>query len=111
MAMKASSKFIFTKIGRPRHARTLNRAAKSIRQDPTDLIALGGLYAIYLKSQPKDTATKTNAVALLDRAAKMDFASPRLWQTLAENYNQFDQPKKAAAILLKASLPMHPNRR
>jgi tetratricopeptide (TPR) repeat protein len=81
--------------------RTLNRAAKAIRPDPPTLVALGGLYAIYLKAQPKDAATKTNAVALLDRVAKMDFSSTRLWQTLADTYNQVDQPKKAAAIYLK----------
>jgi len=78
--------------------RTLNRAAKSIRPDPPALVALGGLYAVYLKTQPKDAATKTNATALLDRAAKMNFSSPRLWQSLADTYSQIDQPKKAAAI-------------
>ena len=78
--------------------RTLNRAAKSIRPDPPALVALGGLYAVYLKTQPKDAATKTNAIALLDRVAKMNFSSPRLWQSLADTYSQIDQLKKAAAI-------------
>ncbi len=78
--------------------RTLNRAAKSIRPDPPALVALGGLYAVYLKTQPKDAATKTNTIALLDRVAKMNFSSPRLWQSLADTYSQIDQPQKAAAI-------------
>jgi tetratricopeptide (TPR) repeat protein len=81
--------------------RTLNRAAKSIRPDPPALLALGGLYAVYLKTQPKDAATKTNAVSLLDRAAKMNFSSPFLWQSLADTYSLVDQPKKAAAIYVK----------
>ena len=78
--------------------RTLNRAAKSIRPDPPALVALGGLYAVYLKAQPKDAATKTNTIAFLDRVAKMNFSAPRLWQSLADTYGQIDQPKKAAAI-------------
>ena len=41
-------------------ARTLNRAAKSIRPDPPALVALGGLYMIYLKAQPKDDAAKAH---------------------------------------------------
>jgi len=81
--------------------RTLNRAAKLIRPDPPALVALGGLYVIYLKAQPKDAATKAVAIAFLDRVAKMNFSSPRLWQTLADTYNEVDQPKKAAAIYLK----------
>jgi tetratricopeptide (TPR) repeat protein len=81
--------------------RTLNRAAKSIRADPPSLLALAGLYTLYLKAEPKDAATKTNAIALLNRVAKMDFSSARLWQTLADAYDQLDQPKKAAAIYLK----------
>jgi tetratricopeptide (TPR) repeat protein len=82
-------------------ARALNRAAKSIRPDPSSLVSLGGLYAIYLKAQPKDAGMKTNAVALLDRVAKMNFASPRLWESLAGSYTQLDQPQKAAAIYVK----------
>jgi tetratricopeptide (TPR) repeat protein len=78
--------------------RALNRAAKSIRPDPPVLVALGGLYAVYLRTQPKDAATRTNAVALLDRVAQMNFSSPRLWQGLADTYSQIDEPKKAAAI-------------
>ncbi len=81
--------------------RTLNRAAKSIRPEPPALIALAGLYAVYLKAQPKDAGAKTNAVALLDRVAKMQFSAPHLWQGLADSYSKLDQPKKAAAIYLK----------
>ena len=62
--------------------RLLNRAGKEIRPDPPSLLALGGLYAAYVKLQPKDTAAKTNAVALLDRVAKMKFSAPRLWQSI-----------------------------
>jgi tetratricopeptide (TPR) repeat protein len=78
--------------------RLLNRAGKEIRPDPPSLLALGGLYAAYVKLQPKDTAAKTNAVALLDRVAKMKFSAPRLWQSLADTYSQVDQPQKSAAI-------------
>ena len=78
--------------------RLLNRAAKSIRPDPPSLLALGGLYAAYLKIQPKDVVTKTNALVLLDRVAKMKFSAPTLWQSLADAYSQIDQPQKAAAI-------------
>jgi tetratricopeptide (TPR) repeat protein len=82
--------------GRALH--TLNQAAKSIRPDPPALVALGGLYAIYLKTQPKDAATKTNVMALLDRAAQMNFSSPLLWQGLADAYSRIGEPHKAAAI-------------
>jgi len=80
---------------------TLNRAAKSLRPDPPALVGLAGLYAIYIKAQPKDAATKASAVALLDRVAKMNFSSSHLWQTVADTYTQVNQPKKAAAIYLK----------
>ena len=63
-AMNAKSKFSFTTTNWAEALRTLNRAAaKSIRPDPPALVALGGLYAAYLKTQPKDAATKTNAVS------------------------------------------------
>jgi len=81
--------------------RTLNRAVKSVKPEPASLIALGGLYGTYLKAQPKDAAARTNAVALLDRVAKMNFTSARLWQSVADIYAQVDQPKKAADIYLK----------
>ena len=58
MAMNASLKFFFHNNQMDEAARTLNRAAKSIRPDPPALVALGGLYAVYLKAQPKDAATK-----------------------------------------------------
>jgi tetratricopeptide (TPR) repeat protein len=78
--------------------RTLNLAAKSIRPDPSALVSLGGLYSAYLKAQPKDAATKTNLLALLDRVAGKQFSSPLLWQSLADTYSRIDQPMKAAAI-------------
>jgi tetratricopeptide (TPR) repeat protein len=90
---------VFFHKNQPRKAlRTLNRAAKSIRPDPPSLVALGGLYSAYLKAQPKDAVTRTNVIALLDRVAGMNFASPHLWQGLADTYCQIDQPRKAAAI-------------
>ncbi|HZM03056.1 MAG TPA: tetratricopeptide repeat protein [Candidatus Saccharimonadales bacterium] len=82
-------------------SRVLNRAAKSIRPDPPGLVALAGLYSIYLKAQPKDLDAKARAVALLDRVAKMNFAAPQLWQRVADSYSHLDEPKKAADIYLK----------
>lgn len=82
-------------------ARALNRAAKSLRPDPQSLVALGGLYAIYLKMAPRDTVTKTNAIVFLDRVAKMKLPSSRLWQTLADTYSQIGELQKAAAIYLR----------
>lgn len=82
-------------------AKSLNHAAKAIRPEPAALVALGGLYSVYLKAEPKDAVTKASAIAFLDRVAKMNLPSSRLWQTLAETYSQVDQPKKAAAIYLK----------
>ncbi len=80
---------------------TLNRAAKAMRPDPPSLIALSGLYVAYVRAQPKDGGARTNAVALLDRVAKMTFPSSRLWQAVADSYTQVREPKKAAAIYLK----------
>ncbi len=81
--------------------RTLNLAAKSIRPDPSALVSLGGLYSAYLQSRPKDAATRTNLMALLDRVGRMHFSSPLLWQSLADTYSRIDQPMKAAAIYEK----------
>jgi tetratricopeptide (TPR) repeat protein len=81
--------------------RVLDRAAKAIRPDPPGLVALAGLYSIYLKAEPKDTAAKARAVALLDRVSKMNFSASHLWQRVAESYTQLDEPKKAADIYLK----------
>jgi tetratricopeptide (TPR) repeat protein len=81
--------------------RTLNLAAKSIRPDPSALVSLAGLYSAYLQARPKDAATKTNLMALLERVAGMRFSSTLLWQSLADTYSRIDQPMKAAAIYEK----------
>jgi tetratricopeptide (TPR) repeat protein len=78
--------------------KTLNRAAREMRSDPLALAALEDLYAIYLKSQPKDADAKSRAVAVLDRASAQKFSSDELWQRLAEAYTGLDQFAKAAAI-------------
>jgi tetratricopeptide (TPR) repeat protein len=82
-------------------ARTLNRAAKTLRPDPAALAALGGLYAAYTRAQPKDGPARTNAIALMDRVSKMSFSAPRLWQVVGDTYTQLGQSKKAAAIYMR----------
>ncbi|HEX4122691.1 MAG TPA: tetratricopeptide repeat protein [Verrucomicrobiae bacterium] len=78
--------------------KTLNRAARDVKSDPATLAALADLYAIYIRSQPKDADAKARAIAVLDRAAAVKFASDDLWQRLADTYSRLDQPKKAAEI-------------
>jgi tetratricopeptide (TPR) repeat protein len=85
----------------PEALKTLRRAASQIRADPGALAALAGLCLAYLNEQPKDAAAKALAVAVLDRAASLKFADPRLWQRLADVYSRLDQPKKAIAIYLR----------
>jgi tetratricopeptide (TPR) repeat protein len=82
----------------PAAVRVLKRAARAVRPDPPALVALANFYAAYLKAQPKDAVVKADAVALLNRIAKLDVASAHLWQTVADLYGQFDEPKQAAAI-------------
>jgi tetratricopeptide (TPR) repeat protein len=78
--------------------KTLNRAAREIRSEPLTLAGLEDLYALYLKSQPKDADAKARAVALLDRVAAQKFTSEELWQRLADAYSTMDQFTKAAGI-------------
>jgi tetratricopeptide (TPR) repeat protein len=78
--------------------KTLNRAARAVRPEPLTLAALADIYAVYLKSQPKDAEAKARAVAVLDRAAAQKFTSDELWQRLADAYIALDQPGKAAGI-------------
>jgi tetratricopeptide (TPR) repeat protein len=92
---------LFRASNMPEAVKTLNRAAKALRPDPSTLVALSGLYTIYLKAVPKDSATRSNAVALLDRVARMKVSSEHLWQTVADTYAMLDQPQKAAAIYQK----------
>jgi tetratricopeptide (TPR) repeat protein len=79
-------------------ARTIHRAARLVQTDPALLLAVADLYNLYLKEQPKDTETETQAVALLDRVNALKFTSSRLWQRLAEDYAQMNKQKKAAEI-------------
>jgi tetratricopeptide (TPR) repeat protein len=81
--------------------RAMDQAARSINPDPEALIDLAGDYITYLKFHQKDLITKANAMALLDRISGINFASPRLWQALADDYSQLNQPKKAAAIYVR----------
>jgi tetratricopeptide (TPR) repeat protein len=81
--------------------RTLRRAARRIRAEPGLLVALADLYGVYLKSLPNDEAARSQAVAVLDRAARLQFSSPALWQRVADLYAGLDQEKKAAAIYLR----------
>jgi tetratricopeptide (TPR) repeat protein len=78
--------------------KTLNRAARDVRPEPATLAGLADLYAIYVKSVPKDIEAKVRAVAVLDRAAAEKFTGDDLWQRLADTYSRLDQPKKAADI-------------
>jgi tetratricopeptide (TPR) repeat protein len=78
--------------------KTLNRAAREVRADPATLAALTDLYLTYLKVQPKDAEAKVRALAVLDRAAAQKFTAEELWQRLAEDYSNLEQPAKAAAI-------------
>lgn len=78
--------------------KTLNRAAREVRPDPAILAAVADLYAIYLKSEPRNAEAKARAIAVLDRAAGQKFTSVEMWQRLADTYSRLDQPKKAAEI-------------
>jgi tetratricopeptide (TPR) repeat protein len=92
----------------PEALKTLNRAARQIRDDPLVLAALADLYALYGKARPKDAEAKARAVAVLDHAASvldrdaeklaLGDAATELWQRLADAYSGMDQPGKAAAI-------------
>jgi tetratricopeptide (TPR) repeat protein len=79
-------------------ARTLHHAARQVRPDPGLLLAVADLYGLYLKNQPKDDEAEEAAVALLDRTARLEFTSPRLWEMLADQYARMNQEKKAADI-------------
>jgi tetratricopeptide (TPR) repeat protein len=80
---------------------TLRRAARRVQAEPGVLVALADLCGLYLKSQPNDAAAKAQALAVLDRAAQLKFASTSLWQRVADHYARLDQQKKAATIYLR----------
>lgn len=92
-----------------RAVRVMDRAAKAISPEVDSLLDLAGYYITYLKTHDKDTLTKAHAIGLLDRISLINFASPRLWQSLADDYTALDRPKKAAAIYnqLIADTPEH----
>jgi tetratricopeptide (TPR) repeat protein len=94
---------VLMQTGKPAEAlRTLDRAARHIRNQPPDLIALANLYSVYLGTQNKDTAAaRLRAAALLDRAAALKFSSPPLWERTADTYGRLGDMKKAAAIYNK----------
>ncbi len=99
--MNVKLKFCSTTSNGPPPWPTLRRAARQIQAEPGVLVGLADLYGLYLKSQPKDAAAKALAVAVLDRAAQLKFASTSLWQRVADHYARLDQQKKAAAIYLR----------
>ena len=79
--------------------KTLDQAAKRIRNTPADLIALANLYAACRGPQDKEKdPVRLRAVTLLDRAAGMKFSAPALWQRMADVYARLGEPKKAADI-------------
>ena len=79
--------------------KTLDQAAKHIRNTPAQLIALAGLYAACQGPQEKENdPVRLRAVALLDRAAAMKFSAQGLWQRLADTYARLSEAKKAADI-------------
>ncbi|MGA2557195.1 MAG: tetratricopeptide repeat protein [Verrucomicrobiota bacterium] len=79
--------------------KTLDQAAKHIRNTPAQLIALANLYAACLGPQEKEKdPVRLRAVVLLDRAAAMSFSARELWERLADTYAHLSELKKAADI-------------
>ncbi len=79
--------------------KTLDQAAKHIRNTPAQLIALANLYAACLGPQEKEKdPVRLRAVVLLDRAASMNFSSRELWEHLADTYAHLSELKKAAEV-------------
>jgi len=79
--------------------RLLDQAAKRIRSQPGNLVALADLYSVLLAAQGKQMApARLRAVALLDQAAGMKPASQSLWEHIADTYARLGEPKKAMGI-------------
>ena len=79
--------------------KTLDQAAKHIRNTPAELIALANFYAACRGPLEKEKdPVRLRAVALLDRAAAMKFSAPSLWQGMADAYARLGELKKAADI-------------
>jgi tetratricopeptide (TPR) repeat protein len=91
---------VFVQTGKMAEAlKTLDQAAKHIRNTPADLIALAGLYAACQGPQEKaNDPVRLRAVALLDRAAAMNFSAQPLWQRMADVYARLNELKKATDI-------------
>jgi len=91
---------IFVQAGKMAEAlKTLDQAAKHIRNTPANLIALANLYAACRGPQAKEKdPVRLRAVELLDRAAGMKFSAPALWQHMADGYARLGELKKAADI-------------
>jgi tetratricopeptide (TPR) repeat protein len=79
--------------------KTLDQAAKHIRNTPAQLIALASLYAACIGRQAKEKdPARLRAVALLDRASATKSTAVGLWQRLADAYARLNDLKKAADI-------------
>ncbi len=79
--------------------KTLDQAAKHIRNTPAQLIALASLYAACIGPQAKEKdPARLRAVALLDRASATKSTAVGLWQRLADAYARLNDLKKAADI-------------
>jgi tetratricopeptide (TPR) repeat protein len=79
--------------------KTLDQAAKHIRNTPAQLIALANLYAACIGPQAKEKdPIRLRAVALLNRAAAIKSTAVGLWERLADAYAGLGDLKKAAEI-------------
>jgi tetratricopeptide (TPR) repeat protein len=82
--------------------RLLDQAARHIRAQPGNLVALADLYSVFLAAQSGPKAPpRLRAVGLLDQAAGMKFNSPPLWERMADTYARLGEPKKAMDIYTK----------
>jgi tetratricopeptide (TPR) repeat protein len=79
--------------------KTLDQAAKHLRNTPAELVALASLYATCEGPQEKEKdPVRLRALALLDRAAAMKFSALGLWQRLGDTYARLGEFKKGADI-------------
>jgi len=82
--------------------KTLDRAAKHVRSQPSALISLAELYSACLKRpDPAATPARLRALGLLDRVAGMKITSGAVWERLADAYAALGEAKKASAIYTK----------
>jgi tetratricopeptide (TPR) repeat protein len=92
----------YLQIGEPQESlKVLHRAAKVHDIDAKFLIGVADLYAAWAQGRSKQKdLIKTNAVALLDKAAALEM-EPESVQRLADLYNHFGETKKATEFYLK----------